>query len=92
MREKRNLLKADEPLIRVPKKREEEAEEGRNKKMEIGKWKLEKKEGGEGCRDAEAAENEEEKKEEEASWTAAWRRGAIYCAPPRTLEKKRCGC
>jgi hypothetical protein len=37
MREKRNLLKADEPLIRVPKKREEEAEEGRNKKMEIGK-------------------------------------------------------
>jgi len=28
MREKRNLLRADEPLIRVPKKREEEAEDG----------------------------------------------------------------
>jgi hypothetical protein len=29
IREKRNLLRADEPLIRVPKKRGEEAEEGR---------------------------------------------------------------
>jgi hypothetical protein len=28
MREKRNLLRADKPLIRVPKKREEEAEVG----------------------------------------------------------------
>jgi len=31
MREKRNLLRADEPQIRVPKKREEEAEEGEKK-------------------------------------------------------------
>jgi hypothetical protein len=39
MREKRNLLRADKPLIRVPKKREEEAEEGRQ--AETRKWKSE---------------------------------------------------
>ena len=71
MREKRNLLRADEPLIRVPKKREEEAEEGRNKKMEIGKWKLQKKKS-RGSGDAEPRRKRRKRKREgEASWTAA---------------------